>query len=427
MKFGEAIPYHLLKNYPLIAYSKAEFKNWLIMFFLLAVTGIPFFSSNQPFTILFAVALGMLFLLTKNQKFDNELLYILLAVFACVLFQAVIFSYFKLVTILGLILKILTGYFTIKLLNKNFIDYYLKVMAFFAVVSLIIFIPIYIHPPLLDTLINATPSFLSYQYELWGFQVYNKTLIIYNLSKEVDRLRNCGPFWEPGAYGGFLILALIFNTIKETKLINKKNGLFLLAIISSQSTTAYLALFVFVMFYLLFQNYSKSAKVLVIFIGIGGVIAFQTIPFLGEKIKVENEDTQDAIETKGGDARIASAILDWNDIKGYPFTGRGIWPETRVDPEFEYVMRNNGFTNFLAEWGFLFTTLYFVLYFKGLSLYCKIYKSNNLMPFVLLGIIMLISFSEDYFDSQFFWALVFLLIPLKNYYHDILDSNNLTD
>jgi hypothetical protein len=396
---------------------RSDFRPYLIMFFLLGVSGIPYFSSNQSFTILYSVALAILFLFSKKQKFDNELFYIFLGALGCILFQALIFSYFKLITILGLILKILTAYFAIKLLNENFIKYFLHVMIFFSIVSLIIFIPIFIDPPLLDAIINITPSFLSYKYQLWGFLVDNKTLIIYNLSKEVGRLRNCGPFWEPGAYGGFLILALTFNTIRQNSLINKINCLFLLVIISTQSTTAYLALFVFVAGYLLFQNHSKSAKFLVILVSIGGIIAFQTIPFLGEKIKVENEDTQDAIETKGGDARIASAVLDWNDVKGYPFTGRGLWPETRVDKKFEYVIRNNGLTNFLAEWGFLFFVFYFFYYYKGLNFYCKLNNANIFMPFLLLGIVLLISFSEDYFDLQFFWALVFLQIPLRKCYN----------
>lgn len=415
-----------------IELKKRIARDYFIMFFLLAVSAIPYFSSNTPFTICFAVILTVLFLTDKNQVIDKGFFYILFVALLCVFFQSLIFSYFKLITILGFILKILTAYFAIKLLNENFINYFLRVMIFFSVVSLIIFIPILIHPGLLDTLINATPSFLSYQYELWGFQVNHKTLIFYNLSKEVDRLRNCGPFWEPGAFGGFLTIGLVFNTIRENKLLVKINSLFIITIITTQSTTAYLALFIFIMCYLLFQNYSKIAKLLVVFVAIGGIVAYQTIPFLGEKIKVEKDDTENSIEDKGGDARIASAILDWNDIKGYPFSGRGLWPETRVDKKFEFVMRNNGLTNFLAEWGFLFFFLYFFYYYQGFYIYCKLNHANRYMPLVLLAIFFLISFSEDYFDLQFFWALTFLHIPLKKYYTktvntQLFETNSIKD
>ena len=39
--------------------------------------------------------------------------------------------------------------------------------------------------------------------------------------------RNPGPFWEPGAFAVYLIVALIFNIIKEGNLLTKKNVVFL--------------------------------------------------------------------------------------------------------------------------------------------------------------------------------------------------------
>ena len=125
---------------------------------------------------------------------------------------------------------------------------------------------------------------------------------------------------------------------------------------------------------------------------------------------------------------MASAILDWEDIKGYPFTGRGLWPETRVDKKFEFAIRNNGFTNFIAVWGILFFFFYFYWYYKGFSEFCRVYEGSSFIPIVLLLVIWLLSFSENYFDSPFFWAFVFLGIPLKTFYPDespeMVDYNN---
>ena len=255
-----------------------------------------------------------------------------------------------------------------------------------------------------------------------------KTLIVYNLLQEADRVRNCGPFWEPGAYGGYLVIAYMLNTIREKKLMGKINILFIVATISTQSTTAYLALFAFIVCYIFFEDYSYGVKSLIIVFGVAGYVAFQTIPFLGDKIKEENKGAKDAIEEVGGDTRMASAILDWDDIKGYPFSGRGLWPETRVDKKFEYVIRNNGFTNFIATWGILFFFVYFYWYYKGFSEFCRIYGASKLIPMVLLVIIWLLSFSENYFDSPFFWAFVFFGIPLKDVFYDeeIEDNNNLS-
>jgi hypothetical protein len=409
-------------------FTKGNLRDYLIMFLLLGVTGMPYFSSNQPFTILFTLGLMGLFLSSKHQAIDNEFLYVLGALLVCVIFQSLIFSFFKGITILGLFLRITTAYLAVKLLGEYFIDYFLRLMIFFTIISLIVFIPIFIKPDFMQTLMNATPSFLSYQYELWGMQIDRKTLVLYNFVQEVDRVRNNGPFWEPGAFGGFLILAFMFNSIREKKILSKINWLFIIGIISTQSTTAYLALFLFIVCYIFFQDYSVATKSLIIVFGIAGYVAFQTIPFLGDKINEENKGAKDAIEDVGGDTRMASAILDWEDIKGYPFTGRGIWNETRVDKKFEFAIRNNGFTNFIAQWGIFFFLFYFYWYYKGFYQFCRVHESSMYLAMVLIIVIWLLSFSENYFDSPFFWAFVFIHIPLRDYEgeesSDITDYNN---
>ena len=409
-------------------FEKGNFRDYMIMFLVLGVSGMPYFSSNQAFTILFALGLIGLFLFSDFQAIDNEFLYVLGALLICVIFQSVIFSFFKAITILGLFLRVTTAYLAVKLLGRYFIDYFIRVMVFLTIISLIVFIPIFIKPDLLQKLVDATPSFLSYQYELWGMEIDRKTLVLYNFVLEADRLRNNGPFWEPGAFGGYLILAFMFNSIRERKLLSKINWLFILAVISTQSTTAYLALFLFIVCFIFFQDYSIATKSLIIVFGIAGYIAFQTIPFLGDKISDENKRAKDDIEAVGGDTRMASAILDWEDIQGYPFSGRGIWNETRVDKKYEFAIRNNGFTNFVAQWGVFFFFFYFYWYYKGFYQFCRVNQSSVYLAIVLIIVIWLLSFSENYFDSQLFWAFAFMHIPLRNYFNeqdmDVIDYNN---
>ncbi|MFN8248986.1 MAG: hypothetical protein U0T68_08560 [Ferruginibacter sp.] len=393
--------------------QKGSLANYLIMFIVLGISGMPFFSSNQPFTILFALGLIGLFMFSHFKKIDEEFLYVAGAIIACVIFQAVTFSFFKGITIMGLIMRILTAYLAIRLIGQHYVTYFVRVMVVLSIISLIIFIPIMIKPDLMQTLKDATPAFMSYKYELWGMEIDRKTLIVYNFVEEIDRLRNNGPFWEPGAFGGYLVIVYMLNTIREARLLGPINILFIVTILTTQSTTAYLALFAFIVFYIFFEDYSYATKSLIIVFGVAGYIAFQTIPFLGDKIKEENAGAKDAIETVGGDTRMASAILDWEDIKGYPLAGRGIWDETRVDKKFQYAIRNNGFTNFIAQWGILFFLFYFYWYYRGFSEFCRIYGGNAFIPIVLILVIWLLSFSENYFDSPFFWSLVFLSIPLR--------------
>lgn len=393
---------------------KRSYVDYLAMFLLLAVSGIPILQT-QTYQVLFAIILAVLFLVRKGQKMDEEILYMIGIILFLVLCQAVTFSFFKTITIVGMVLRMLSAYFVVKLAGKYFLDYYIRIMVFFAITSLIFFIPIFVIPGFMDKLLAAAPSFFSYQYELWGFEVDRKTLLIYNLLQETPPLlRNPGPFWEPGAFGGFLAVALIFNSIKQGELFTRINCLFIFTIITTQSTTTYIALFIYIFLYILVQNYSSGAKLAVILFGVAGFVAFQTIPFLGDKIKTENEGVKDAIEENGGDTRLASAVLDWDDISRYPFAGRGLWDETRVDKKFQFVIRNNGFTNFFAQWGIPFVLFFFYWYYRSFYQYCRIYGSGRLMPIVMILIICILSFGENYFNIPFFWAFALLFIPFRD-------------
>ena len=56
--------------------QKGSLANYLIMFIVLGISGMPFFSSNQPFTILFALGLIGLFMFSHFKKIDEEFLYV---------------------------------------------------------------------------------------------------------------------------------------------------------------------------------------------------------------------------------------------------------------------------------------------------------------------------------------------------------------
>jgi hypothetical protein len=391
-----------------------QFRNYLIMFFLLAVSAMPYFNVTQAYIIIGAGVLTVMFFTNKSIKIDKDISHVILALLFVVLLQSLVFSFFKLITIAGLVLRIWVAYLSVKLLKKNFLYYYIGIMRFFCLTSLVIFIPIILYPGLLDKLLSAIPDILRYKYQLWGFEIDRKTIIIYNFNMTIEGtklIRNCGPFWEPGAFGGFLILAFMFNTVRAGTLLNKLNWLFMITIISTLSTTTYIGLFAFIIIYYLFEKRSIWYRALLIAIGFVGIVGFQTLDFLGAKIDAEQAGVQDAIATKGGNTRLASAYLDWQDIKGYPITGRGIWDETRVDSKFKYVIRNNGLTNFLASWGIIFFTFYFVLYYKNFKIYCRLFNTNRFMPVALIFVIWLMAFSENYFGTPFFWTFVFMSIP----------------
>lgn len=393
-----------------------HFKNFIFMFLLLGVTAMPIIRLNDIISIILSIVLIFWFVTTKRQFINKEFYFIVLLLLILVVFQSFIFNFFKLETIVGLFIRVWIGYAAVKYFGLNFIPNYLVVMRLLTKISLIIFIPIYLFPNLHEYIIQTIPDFLSYKMELWGSEFMKKSIVIYNFNMidSSNLIRNCGPFWEPGAFGGFLLIAFMFNSVREKRLFTKLNFLFFFALITTQSTTAYLALFVFILGYYLSNNFSLKTMLLLISLLISGIFAFNQIPFLGRKISDESESIEYAINEKEGNSRLASAVLDLNDISQFPYTGRGIWDETRVDKKFEFVARNNGLTNILAQWGIGFSFIYFFFYFKSINFYCQYYESSKLLSSVILLTIWILSFGEVYFNLVFFWSLLFLFTSYSN-------------
>ena len=392
------------------------------MFFLLGISGMPIISHYEAITAAIAVIFTIFYLWEKRLKVDWSFWMILGSFAILITFQATLFNFFRLSTVLGLFLKLWIAYLGVKLLWEKFPDYFINQMVFFSLVSFIFFIPIFLYPPMEQIIMDMIPSFLSYpEFNLLlEAEIPKKSLIIYEFNTQAMGdfgllVRNCGPFWEAGALAGYVVLAYMFNTIRQRSFINRNNNIFLITLLSTQSTTGFVCLFAFLLVvFLIYYEYLAALKVLVVgALFVGAVMVYYQLTFLSAKIAIEFENIKTDIE-RGGDSRVASAILDWRDISRFPLTGRGIWDETRIDAKFKYVLRNNGLTNLAARWGVIFFFIYFYWFYRSLYEYCHTYKSNLWMAVAILLIIWVASFSEDYYESPFFLSMLFWHEPFKN-------------
>jgi hypothetical protein len=95
-------------------------------------------------------------------------------------------------------------------------------------------------------------------------------------------IRNSGFCWEPGAYGFYLNMALVLNFLLNKFSFDKKAGWLAFAIITTLSTTSYLALLVIVFMYFR-ANGVKLSKLIILIVPLLCVLAVQ-LPFLLKKI-----------------------------------------------------------------------------------------------------------------------------------------------
>ena len=160
--------------------------DYMLMFLLLAVSGMPFFNGDIVIVGVFGIAL-FYFIVRKN-GFHRVYFLILFFFLILVLLHSLRFNYFPQNTYLGLIFKMSIGYLVINLIGEKFIRYYVDVIVVLAVLSFFIFVPVFVSPTFgsIFKTIGVSSPFSSSGGE--------SSLIFYHLNLDrVDGIyRNCG-------------------------------------------------------------------------------------------------------------------------------------------------------------------------------------------------------------------------------------------
>lgn len=232
-----------------------------------------------------------------------------------------------------------------------------------------------------------------------------------------DRLhsiRNSGFSWEPGAYGCFLNLGLLLYLVTNNFVFDKKAKLLVVAIITTLSTTSYIAFFV-IWFMHYRANGGKLNKFILIAVPILCVAAFQ-VPFLINKIiTIYNRDQNDIermqdlsrFYLRHGEQfplnRFSSFIYIYN-----LYNTKLIWGMSNIYQEKGAALNNfnisNGFIDFLAKFGLI--GLAFLMY-KYILLLKKLLVTNELASYAVLNILIL-SFGEPLLIFQLTLTFLFL-------------------
>ncbi|GAF03661.1 O-antigen ligase family protein [Saccharicrinis fermentans] len=384
--------------------------DYLLVYLLVAFSGVPFFYKAHIAMLIVSLALPAFIFVRRKRNVDRFFIYYVVFVLCIQVGQMLKFYEFPIQTYLGLHVRVLFAYLSIKAVGKKMMTYYVDILVFSVWTSLFFYVLSYvgsiehffensIAPLFSNPLIKET------NYKIWP------SVILYTFNAQGEGLewlkRNSGPFWEPGAFSGFLMVALLFNIIISGQLNNKKNRILMLGVLSTFSTSGLLVLVVLISFYLVLNRDLLRRYVLVPIVVITGIIAFFSVDFLGSKV-VRKMSYSDATYN----TRFKSAQIDINDFMQHPVLGMGRSQSTRFHGETEAraIHRNNGVTNHLVMYGAIAFLIYFYLIYLGFYRMCRVYDVNRRMAFFALIIILLIGFSQIYFTKVFFIAMT--LIPV---------------
>ncbi|MBC7488700.1 MAG: O-antigen ligase family protein [Glaciimonas sp.] len=239
---------------------------------------------------------------------------------------------------------------------------------------------------------------------------------VFNLRDEYDGIiRNMSMFWEPGAFAGYLVLALLFliRDGKSTFRLSRQGLVLIVALLSTQSTTGYLTLMALIIYYLYKSDWAKRTTARLFFLPvltlclIGAVaIAINEFAFLGEKISIQLEEASRKDDFSRLN-RFGNFLYDVEWIAQRPILGWSATPETRVllDPEVAELLsgQGNGLTGFTVKFGLSGLLVYLLCVFSNTR------RLTGSLPFSLftVGIVSILLNGEQFLNYPLFLSLIF--------------------
>lgn len=298
----------------------------------------------------------------------------------------------------SLALKIIIGATIASILKEKFVQIFVEAMYYISIVSIIFYVMQLIIGP--DNFPSVVNTFAPAENQ--------KSIFIHTVVVN-DYMRNASLFWEPGAFQGFIIIALALATL--SKLMAYKDGRIRLYVLcfalgTTQSTAGIIVFFAVILIEIFMSQISTDKKIIILLIAcFGGFMAFFELDFLGEKIQQQINDTSDLSEFYGD--RFRAFLLDEKYIYDRPLTGNGFIEDIRWRFHPDFMGRNlghgNGFSGFIANTGLIG----FLAFVVGiLTTQQPFNKMERKIGFLV--IIILLLQSQHFLNHPFFWALCFI-------------------
>lgn len=362
-----------------------------------------------------------------KQSWSNDGLVIASFIFVSAFFTKITTTFIKeyLLYISGFILIFIVQYFNLGFVSVPFaLGFFIK-----AFIGSVVFYTLKerFAPVLFDVMylvcLISLPFYIIHFF--WGDEILSKFYLLNNpktiglytfrsLAYYETILRNSGMFWEPGAFQGYINIALFMNLYQMKHLLKYQKTKILVIIISlitTYSTTGFLVFFLILIIYYLFYNRtSKIARYSsVIIITLLAFYIYNNNGYLREKILFQYERAIN-LEGEYSGERIGALLFDLHYIRKNPLTGNGFHEKTRYADHPEILLRKqsnenighgNGFSNFLACAGIagIFWYLFFILRSHG-----KLFLVNGLL-FILIVTVLLQG--EQFLNFAFFISLPF--------------------
>jgi len=389
------------------------------------VTFLLLFKSTQASVLAFSPITTILFLalvfhIFNKRKLKVDKLFIHFSIIYLLILFVYLFDFGSIDVVLSvyIYIKFLYAYLSIKIIGTSFFENFQKIVFYGALISIPLFIIQIIAYDLLFDIVGVFQkniSFLSFRNDRFA------NIFFFTIEGYGAQLRNSGFMWEPKGYANILILAIIFNLIQtKLKFFNKRILVYVLALITTFSTTGYLILFGLLPLFIL-SNKKIATRIISSFIVLVGIFYILQLDFMLEKIKYEaslTDDhekllntTQDYNRSSISLGRVGSLIVDFDDFRRRPIFGYGFQKEERTQNRWIKLVRVNGFSDVMATYGTVGLLFYFIMYKRFFKKLLRFYNLKGTT--ILLAAILVIYFASTLTAHPLWMSFLFihLIIP----------------
>lgn len=342
------------------------------------------FNERLAIILIFIITAGVLF---YQQLYDNKFI-IFFTTFSIITFFSGIYesSTFSYTSTFHILMKVFIGGGIILIVRESFLNYYIKIILFFAVISLICFS--------LNSFGIIIPYISVENTQLDGGNIFRVSSLVYTQLYNINSggglsLRNCGPFWEPGAYQGFLNLALALmaiSIVKRDKDFYIVYTLLTSCVITTLSTGGYIVLFLNLLLLLITDDTVRTSTKYLILSALVPIclVVFFSIDFLYDKLSTN----QNRLGVSTNDMGEGLNLLFGYGYAADSFKGSSL----KTASGLLNLVRYSGVCGFLLYVGALIGKVYNIRRFIWALLMCLILMNE---PFLTAG--------------PFWWGIPFIL------------------
>ena len=384
-------------------------KDILVTYFIFFLYYTSFLPIRKFLFITIFIVSAFWFFKKRNFLSKSILRYLSLVIFLWV-FQSLFFGSWVVINFARGLIGILIPYFGVKLLGKKFIRAFIVVMFLITIVSFFFYLPSYISNSFHKSIGKIAPTLHTDIHLAKSRGGQNFLLFTWEPKGDNGLIRNSGNFTEPGYFACYLSLALVLNIMYLRKIKSITNLLFILGLISTFSTAAYITLF-FILIFFLTQQKNKLIPILLLPILLGvGFYSFTKLEFLEKKLTIQIESQARMSKTVG---RFGATLRNLEEIKENPLFGKGIVKQSRFDTTINYVdgyqrwQNLNSHSNLLVLYGipgFLFFTFWL---FQGFANFIYINELEKKYWLLLVGVFYLVLAAQPIISTPVFISFLF--------------------